>query len=217
MTFLLLSINFLLYPFLLLGYWVWSIYSPNPITLPRQHRRRSRQTPSNFTILPRNCMVLSNYQLLMWFAYLLGFSNLSSLIFFSWKAFPQEFFVLLVPPYIFLLEKIKEPPKGVFSMIFDTIFVTGHFLYRLLQYIILIFRHSSSLLVPKDLFRSFFSKLLVLLRYCIWFPLYLLSGIIYISIFLYKLILPIYLGYSPSDTPQALHSIFLPGGVTLDR
>ena len=160
-------------------------------------------------------MVLSHYQVSMWFAYLLGFSNIFSIISFSWKAFQQEFFLLMIPPYTFLLEKIKEPPKGIISMFFDIIFVTGHFLYRLLRYFALILHHYSSLSVQKDLFRSLFSKSIILLHYFIRMPIYLLSVIIYILVFLYKLLLPIYIGYSPSHAPKVNHSIFLSDGITI--
>ena len=212
---LLLS-NILFYPIWLLGYWFYSIFSAPQISYSRQDRFYRDNPSSNFRILPRNCAVLSHFQLSMWFAHLLGFTNLFGILFLSWKGFRNEFLLVMIPPYSYLFEKIKEPPKGLLHSIFDIIFISGHFLYLFLRYIIIIIWHYSSMATVKKGFVYILQLLQLFGHHLLRLPIYILSAQLHLIISIYKLVLPLYYGsYIPSSS-RSTNSIFLPDGITLN-
>ena len=79
-------------------------------------------------------MVLSAIQLSMWFTSLLRLMDTFLRISFLWWRFKMEFILALIPPYEYVLTKIKEPPKGIILAIVDIFFVTIHFLVLFFGY-----------------------------------------------------------------------------------
>ena len=128
-------IIFLLYPFWLLCYWLYSVFSPNKC---RCHRRCHHSPSSSISVLPCNCMVLSTVQLSMWFASLLRLMDTFLRISLLWQRFKMEFILSLIPLYEYVLTKIKEPPKGIIRAIIDFLFVLSHFLVLFFGYILAI-------------------------------------------------------------------------------
>lgn len=103
------SISFLL-PFWLFIYWIYSVRKTSISPIFYQKPISSEQTTSHIPFFPRNCVILTHFQMSMWFVHFFGIPNLLLFPIFSWRNFIFEFMVHLSPPYEYLLQKIKEPP-----------------------------------------------------------------------------------------------------------
>lgn len=160
-----ISIFSFFFPFWMLFYLFYSVYrNPSSASIPSNKFLRQRKH-QHFMALPRNCTVLSNYQISMWFSHLLGLLDMFYILSRSWKYFLLEFLTLFSPPYEFLLCRIKEPPDGAILLILDLVFILGHFLWISSNYGILLLRHYSSIFTIKGFTKSSYGLFMLCLRH----------------------------------------------------
>ena len=208
----------LLYPFWLLLYWIYSFFHHR--TCPLHFCPIDSRNRSEVPFLPKNCMVLSQYQLSMWFAHLLAFMNVFSYILLSWKLFNLELRDTACPPYEYLLSKIKEPPKGFLLLLLDSIFYLGHFLLISFRYMILILCYKWTKFSFQSFLQTSFDSLSEFMKFILHLPMTFTSILFHLGYTLHSLIQRLYfiiyqwMGYDRITSTK--YSIFQSDGITLD-
>ena len=161
----------------------------------------------------------------MWWCHFFGILNAFCQILLHWNNFTNEFLHFLIPPYLFVLDRIKEPPKGFILNIFDMFFITSHFFIRLIRYVHIIFQHTMTTSSFRNTLSSAISVFSFLLQFSLYLviriPLYTMHILHLGSTSFYRLTTTICSTFidpfPPSPVIPVRYSIFQQDGITLNN